>query len=215
MIKVLLADDHQMVLDGLSMLLENEPDIEKVQEVTDGQLVMKVLETVEVDIVVLDIEMPRMDGIETAREIREKYPDVKILVLTMYNTKTFIEQLVKAGAMGYILKNRGKEELIEAIRKIAEGGKYFGEAVTETLINSMVEVGSGVPTPEVILTRREKEILQLIVQGMSTPQIAEKLFIANSTVESHRRNLIDKTDVPNSKALIAFAYENDLVDKNP
>lgn len=211
MIKVLLADDHQMILDGLSMLLDQEPDIEKVQEVTDGELVMKVLETVEVDIVVLDIEMPRMDGIETSRAIKAKYPEVKILILTMYNKKSFIEQLVQAGAMGYILKNRGKEELIDAIRKIANGGKYFGDSVTETLINSLIDDNETSKPIAVVLTRREKEILQHIIQGMSTPQIAEKLFIANSTVESHRRNLIDKTGVPNTKALIAFAYENGLV----
>lgn len=214
MIKVLLADDHQIVLDGLSMLIENEPDMEKVQEVTDGELVLKVLETVEVDVAVLDIEMPRKDGIETAKAIRDQYPDIKVLILTMYNTKSFIEQLVQAGAVGYILKNRGKEELIDAIRTVSKGSKYFGEAVTETLINSLANNHERNAEPiEVIITKREKEILQLIIQGLSTPQIAKQLFIANSTVESHRRNLIDKTGVSNTKALIAFAYENGLVNK--
>ena len=118
MIKVLLADDHQIVLDGLSSLFEEEEDIEKVQEVTDGELVLKFLESHEVDVLVLDIEMPRLDGIETARKIKSQYPDVKILVLTMYNSTQFIKQLIQIGVNGYILKNRGKEELIKGIRKV-------------------------------------------------------------------------------------------------
>ena len=211
MIKVLLADDHQIVLDGLSLLLGADKDIEKVYEATDGDLVLKALKVKDVDVVVLDIEMPIKDGIETTRSIRENFPHVKVLILTMYNTENFIKELVKAGASGYILKNRGKEELVDAIKKVADGGKYFGDAVTETLINGIKTPDKSQALDQVIFTKREKEVLNLIAEGLSTPQIAEKLFIAHSTVETHRRNLIDKTGVPNSKALIRYAYKNGLV----
>ncbi|MEO1052675.1 MAG: response regulator transcription factor [Bacteroidota bacterium] len=212
MIKVLLADDHQIVLDGLSLLLDQEDDIEKVDEVQDGELALKVLQVKKVDVAVLDIEMPFMDGIETTKAIRETHPDVKILILTMYNDESFISQLIQAGASGYILKNRGKEELVEAIRKVAGGGEYFGEAVTNTLIASIKKPKKKLSDDIVQLTKREKEVLKLIAEGLSTPQISERLFIAHSTVETHRRNLIDKTGVPNSKALIRYAYQNGLAE---
>jgi len=211
MIRVLLADDHQIVLDGLNSLLSQEPDIQIVDQVTDGVLVLKVLEVKEVDIVVLDIEMPRLDGIQTTIEIREKYPSVKVLILSMYNDENFIKQIIHTGASGYILKNRGKEELVDAVRKIASGGDYFGESVTSVLIEGLRKGKKEHSKEEVILTKREKEVLKLIVKGLSTPQIAEQLFIAHSTVETHRRNLIDKTGVANSKALISYAINNHLL----
>lgn len=212
MIKVLLADDHQIVLDGLSLLLEMENDIQKVDGVLDGRMVLKVLEYAEVDVAVIDVEMPEMDGIETTIAIKERHPQVKVLILTMYNKEDFIAKLIQAGASGYILKNRGKEELVDAIRKVAKGGEYFGEAVTRALVNSLKTSKKKINNDLVQLTKREEEVLKLIADGLSTPQIAEKLFIAHSTVETHRRNLIDKTGVANSKALIKYAYKNGFMD---
>lgn len=209
MIKVLIADDHQIVLDGLSMLLDKENDIELVAGVLDGDLVLSTLTRNEVDVAVLDVEMPIKGGIETAKIIKDKYPNTKVLILTMYNREEFITQLIQIGVSGYILKNRGKEELVEAIRKVYNGEEYFGDAVTKVLITGIREKKSAVKHG-VQLTRREKEVLKLIAQGLSTPQISEKLFIANSTVDTHRRNLIDKLGVPNSKALMKFAIENGL-----
>ena len=210
MINVLLADDHQIVLDGLSSLLDGEIDIHKVDEVTDGELVLKVLKVKPVDVVVLDIEMPNLDGLETTKVIKSKYPKIKILILTMYNEEGFIKQLVQANVDGYVLKERGKEELVQAIKQVANGKQYFGEAVTKTLLEGIKKLKTGEPE-EVRLTRREKEVLQLIAEGLSTPQIAERLIIAHSTVETHRRNLIDKAGVPNSKALIRFAHKKGFV----
>ena len=212
MIKVLLADDHQIVLDGLSLLLEMENDIQKVEGVLDGSMVLKVLEYAKVDVAVIDVEMPNMDGIAATLAIKEKYPQVKVLILTMYNEENFITQLIQAGASGYILKNRGKEELVDAIRKVANGGEYFGEAVTKALVNSIKTPKKRNDNDLVTFTKREEEVLKLIADGLSTPQIAEKLFIAHSTVETHRRNLIDKTGVANSKALIKYAYKNGFMD---
>ena len=136
MIKVLLADDHRIVLDGLAALLEKEEDIHIADSVTDGDLALKALDLYEVDIAILDIEMPGMDGIETTKIIKERFPEVRVLILTMYKDDDFILVLVDAGASVFVLKNRGKEELVNAIRTVAKGDRYFGDIVTEALIES-------------------------------------------------------------------------------
>lgn len=207
MIKIVLADDHQIVLDGLKMLLHEEYNIELVGEAINGKEVINILETRPVDIAVLDVEMPVMNGIEASEIIKERFPNTKILILTMYNDQAFIRKLIEIGASGYILKNKGKEELVEAIKDIAEGKTFFGREVTNTLISGIQTVIKHKPEKEIPLTKREIDVVKLIADGKSTPQIAEELFIAHSTVETHRRNLIDKTGVPNSKALIKWAIK--------
>lgn len=208
MIRILLADDHQLFLDGLKLLLKEEANINLVAEANNGKEVIDLLTRQEVDIAVLDVEMPQMDGLETSAYIREHYPDTKVLVLTMYNDQAFIRKLIEVGVNGYILKNKGKEELAEAIRDISEGKTYFGREVTNTLISGIQEVIKKKPEKDIPLTRREVDVVRLIADGLSTPQIAERLFIAHSTVETHRRNLIDKTGVPNSKTLIKWAIKH-------
>ena len=208
MIRVLLADDHQLFLDGLKMLLREETNIMLVGEANNGREVVELLKHQEVDIAVLDVEMPDMDGLETSSFIREHYPDTKVLVLTMYNDQSFIRKLIEVGVSGYILKNKGKEELAEAINDIANGKTYFGREVTNTLISGIQEVIKKKPEKEIPLTKREVDVIRLIADGLSTPQIADRLFIAHSTVETHRRNLIDKTGVPNSKTLIKWAIQH-------
>ncbi len=210
MINVFLADDHQIVLDGLTLLLELEKDMNIVGEALNGKEALKKLKHLEVDIAIIDIEMPQMDGIETTKIIKDSHPNIKVLILTMYNDEEFIKNLIQIGASGYILKNRGKEELVDAIRKIYAGGEYFGEAVVKTLISDLKKQKKEVNKNKVLLTKRETEVLKLISDGLSTPQISEILFIAPSTVETHRRNLIDKIGVPNSKALIRYAFEKGL-----
>lgn len=211
-IKVIIADDHKIVLDGLKLLLDREENIETVGEAADGLEVLRILEVNQVDVAVLDIEMPKMDGIETAKALHETYPDVKVLILTMYNEEEFIKNLIQAGVSGYILKNRGKEELVEAVNHVALGGEYFGEAVKQKLVDSLKKPKKEL-SEVVHLTRRETEVIKLIAEGLSTPQIGEKLFIAPSTVDTHRRNLIDKTGVPNSKFLIRYAIERGYLDE--
>ncbi len=208
MIRIILADDHQIVLDGLKMLIHEEENIQLVGEAINGKEVISILEREPVDIAVLDVEMPVMNGIEASEIIQERFPDTKILILTMYNDQTFIRKLIEIGASGYILKNKGKEELVEAIKDIDNGKTYFGREVTNTLISGIQTVVKNKPKKEIPLTKREVDVVKLIADGMSTPQIADTLFIAHSTVETHRRNLIDKTGVPNSKALIKWAIRN-------
>ncbi|MFA0960249.1 response regulator [Roseivirga sp. BDSF3-8] len=212
-INVLIADDHQIVLDGLTLLLQNEEDIHIVDVVADGSLALKVMEYEKVDVAVIDISMPGLDGVETTKAIKEKYPETAVLILTMHNEGGYITELIKTGASGYILKNRGKEELVDAIHKVAAGGQFFSESVTQTLIADIKNGEAAKKKNNMIqLTRREKEVLKHISRGLTSPQIAEVLFIAPSTVETHRRNLIDKIGVPNSKGLVRYAIKNGYSD---
>ncbi|MFY0602752.1 MAG: response regulator transcription factor [Flavobacteriaceae bacterium] len=205
-IRILIADDHQIVIDGLKSLIKNEKHISVVAEACDGKQVLQILEDIAIDIAILDIEMPNLDGVQTTIEIRELYPDIKVLILTMYNKAEFIKNIISAGAHGYILKNKGKEELVKAINIINNGDEYFGDAVTKTLITDLKQKEK--KEQQIRLTKREKEVLMLIADGKTTPQISHELFIAASTVETHRRNLIDKTGVSNSKGLVKFALQN-------
>lgn len=207
-IRLFIADDHQITIDGLRLLLAQEEDMEVVADALDGQAALEVLSICTVDIAILDIDMPKMDGLKLTQIIREKYPHIKILILTMYNDEEFITNLIQAGTSGYVLKNRGKEELVEAIRKIDGGDTYFGQAVTNTLISAIKSPKKKLSESNIPLTRREVEVLNLIILGKTTPQISDDLFIAHSTVETHRRNLIDKTGVANSKALITWGIKN-------
>ncbi|MEM9687140.1 MAG: response regulator transcription factor [Bacteroidota bacterium] len=208
MIKIIIADDHEIVLEGLASLVQPKDGIKMVGLAKNGKEVLAILHEKEVDLVVLDIEMPEMDGIETTKVIREQFPHIKILILTMYNEIGFIRKIMETGAQGYILKNKGKEELVYAIQAIYDGEEYYGKEVSKTVISSMKNTNS---VGEVKLTRREIEVLKRIAQGDTTPIISERLHIAHATVETHRRNLIEKTGVRNTKMLVKFAVEHGYI----
>ncbi|HAS41088.1 MAG TPA: DNA-binding response regulator [Microscillaceae bacterium] len=211
-IKTILADDHHIVLDGLTALINATDDIEVVDVAYNGQHALSLLETHQVDVAVLDIEMPVMDGLKATKEIKAKHKEVKVLILTMYNNERFIKEIIKAGASGYILKNKGGNELVNAIRTIHQGDQYFSKSVTDKLIEDLQKKKRGGVNPK--LTTREKEVLKLIVEGNSTREITEKLFIAGTTVETHRRNLIEKLGVKGTKGLIKHAIENNLLEES-
>jgi len=206
-IKVVIADDHQIVIDGLKSLLSEEKNIEVIGEALNGKEVLNILEKQDVDMIVLDIEMPLLSGVETTKIIKEKYPNVKVLILSMYNTEKFVHNIIEIGADGYILKNKGKEELVLAIKYISEGDEFFGREVEKTY--RMSQKRKNDESKNVKLTKREIEVLKLIAIGNTTPKISDKLYIAHSTVETHRRNLIEKTGVEGgSKGLVRYALEN-------
>lgn len=211
MIRIIIADDHQMFIDGIKALLKNEKDMKVVGEALNGEEVLSVLQKEKADIVLLDISMPVMDGIETTKRLHEKFPEVRILMLTMYNKHEFISGLMNAGASGYILKNTGKKELVEAIEAIYEGKNYFSKDVTETIMKDLHKKPSEVKIELVQLTKREKEVLILIAQEFSTRQIADKLFISQNTVETHRKNLMSKLKVKNLAGLVKFALQTGLI----
>ncbi|KGL59119.1 response regulator transcription factor [Polaribacter sp. Hel1_85] len=205
MINILIADDHEIVVEGLRSLIEAENEISIIGEANNGEQVIPLLENNLVDVAVLDISMPKMDGVDLTLFIKSNYPKVKILILTMHNEIGFIRRVIEAGAHGYILKNKGKEELVRAIKALHSGNEYLGEEVTKTLFSS---IRNSTVYGEIQLTKREKEVLKLIANGNTTPKISDALNIAHSTVETYRRNLLEKTGVKNSKGLVKFAIEN-------
>lgn len=205
MIKIIIVDDHEIVVEGLISLIKENEGITVVGEANNGKDVIPLLQNNKIDVAVLDINMPEMDGIELTRYIRSHFPDIKVLILTMYKDVKFIRRVLEVGAHGYILKNKGKEELVTAIHSVYETGGYIGEDVKNALITSMRSTNI---QGEVRLTKREKEILKYIASGLSTPEIAKKVSRAQSTINSHRKNLIEKTGVKNSKELIIYARDN-------
>lgn len=208
-INVLIVDDHRIVIDGIRSLLKDSDQIHIVGEALNGKEALTVLSEKTVDIIILDIEMPVMNGIEVTKIVKEKYADTKVLILTMYDTPEFVQQAIEIDADGYILKNRGAEELESALQALASGGDYYGKEANKTLRSGLRRKKQN-DINEIQLTKREREVLKLIADGKTTPQISEILFIAHSTVETHRRNLIEKTQVENSsKGLIKFAIENE------
>ncbi len=211
MIRIIIADDHQMFIDGVKALLKNEKDIKVVGEALNGVEVLSLLSRENTDIILLDVNMPEMDGIEATNQIRMKFPSVKILMLTMYNKHEFIFGLVNAGASGYILKNTGKKELLEAIHAVHAGKTYYGKEVTETILQNFSRQPAEHKMESVQLTDREKEVLTLIAQEFTTPEIAAKLFISTNTVETHRKNLMGKLNAKNLAGLVKFALQTGLI----
>ncbi|WP_298416841.1 response regulator transcription factor [uncultured Kordia sp.] len=205
MIKIIIADDHEIVVEGLVSLIQEEDGITVIGQANNGKDVIPLLENNHVDVAVLDINMPKMDGVELTNYIRSEFPNVKILILTMYKDVKFIRRVLEVGAHGYILKNKGKEELVTAIKTIYDEGEYLGDDVKNALVAGL---RSKNVHGEIRLTQREKEVLKLIASGLSSPEIAEKLSRAESTINSHRKNIIEKTGVKNSKKLIIYAREN-------
>jgi len=213
MIKVLIADDHKVFRDGIISILEGENDIEVVGEVGDGRAVIALLETVEPDVILMDITMGDAGGIETSTIIKEKFPTIKILALSMHDESTYIVKMLEAGAKGYLLKNAGGKEMIRAIRVVNEGNTYYSGEVSAAIIDHLTkgtkpkQKKKGIP-----LSKRELEVLGLIAEEFTNPEIAEKLFISIRTVDTHRRNLIEKLGVKNTAGLVKYAIRNGIIE---
>lgn len=211
-IKLLLADDHKIVRDGIKLMLEPQAGIDVVAEADNGKEVLKNLEDQVIDLVVMDINMPEMDGITATKTIKENYPDVKVLALTMSNDDLHIRQMIQAGASGYIMKSAGRNELKEAIETIMDGRHYFSHEATQSIMMDLVKGKGKSSTPDPIhITDRELEILELIVKEFTNQEIAEKLFISPRTVDAHRRNLLQKTGARNTAGLVKYAFQHNLV----
>lgn len=208
MIRIFIADDHEMFRDGIKSLLNSFRSISVVGEATNGEEVLERLKTTEVDVVLLDISMPGINGIEAATMLLKQNPDVKILMLSMFNDAKHIQEVIKSGAKGYVLKDCPTKELVDGIQTVFEGGTFFVDEVKEKLINSFKtdEVHG-----KVVLTKREQLILEMICEDMTTPQIAEKLTLSVHTVESHRKNLLMKTGAKTSIGLVRFAVDNGYI----
>jgi DNA-binding NarL/FixJ family response regulator len=213
-VRILIADDHTMVRQGLSRLLEQQPDLQVVGEATDGQKTVELALSLKPDIVIMDIGMPRMNGIEAAVRIRKLLPKTKILVLSMYSHEHYIHQLIEAGVSGYLLKDDSGRDITKAVRAAIKNEIFLNTAVSKVLTESYRSPGQGGTPFERYnqLTNREREVLQLIAEGHSTRQIAEMLYVSVSTIKSHRANLMEKLNIDSSVKLIHFAIQIGLVD---
>lgn len=210
-IRVAITDDHQMVLDGLQLIVSQESDLDLVGIAHNGQEILDLLSTVPVDVLLLDINMPVMNGIDAMKIIGKEYPDTKVLGLSMLDDTTVIKQLLKYGARGFLLKNSGKDKIVEAINELHKGQKFFDKDIISKLLENDNKKSVGTSLfPK--LSRREKEILNLIIQEFTTQEIATSLFISFGTVETHRRNIINKLGVRNTAGMVRVAFEYQLLD---
>ncbi|MDW3191639.1 MAG: response regulator transcription factor [Cytophagales bacterium] len=205
MIKILYVDDHQLLQESVKKILGSDPEIDILGTASNGkELINLIKRNLEVEVIIIDIEMPEMSGDEVAVYVKKEYPHIKIVVLTQYDTMGYVRQLMEIGVDAYVLKKYGFDELLTAIHQVKNGNSYMGKDVQQLLLESLKSTNI---VGEIKLTRREKEILPLIANGHTSLEISEMLFIAPTTVETHRRNLISKTGSRNTKELIKFAFE--------
>lgn len=213
-INILIVDDHELIINGIKSMLKNIKHFNIVGEASNGIEAIEKTETFLPDVIIMDISMPLLNGIEACSIIVNKFPNIKILALTQHEDNEYIIQMNKAGAFGYLLKNSKKEEFIEAINTVASGNKYFSRKISELLLsNIMIQnlATEEINKNEVPLTKREIEIIRKIVNDMSNQKIADDLHISLRTVETHRRNLMQKLNVKSVVSLIKYAAANNLI----
>lgn len=210
MIRVFIIDDHKMVIEGLELLLKNHEPIVVVGSAMSGEEGILAITHTKVDVVLLDINMPGMNGIDTCKALLKVQPDLKIITISMHKESSLIKLMLSSGAKGYVLKNAGQEVLIKAIESVYEGKMYLDETVNDIVINSMVTQSKKTDTPYPTISKREKEVLQLILEEFTTQEIADRLFISFGTVETHRRNMMIKVGAKNTAGLVKFALEYEL-----
>ena len=212
MIKLLIADDHQLFIDGLKTVLNPEPDIEIVGQALNGEEVLSFLEQNDVDVLLMDINMPVLDGIQTSKIIIKKYKNAKVLILTMHDNIEFINQIIRAGVSGCLIKTTSKEDLIDAIKTVASGNTYFSKDVREAIVGSLRDdKSSKTKNNEIQLTKREIEIIKYIAQEFTTPEIARFLGLSPHTIDKQRRNLLSKLKVRNTVGLVKWAIEKEII----
>ena len=213
-IKILVVDDHAIVREGVRMILAKENDLEVVGEAGDGQQALELTERVRPDVVIMDISMPGMGGIEATQTVRARHPEVQVLALTMHEDETYVFQLLRAGAAGYVLKRAAAQDLVQAVRAAAKGEAFLYPSIARKVVEDYlrrVETGEERERYDG-LTTREKEILTLIAQGLSNQQIAEKLFISIKTVQTHRAHILEKLGLHDRTELVRYAIRKGLIE---
>lgn len=205
-IKLYLIDDHQIVIDGLKLMLENTPGMQLIGENTNPEKALTELNTLQPDVLICDVNMPGMTGIELSKTLSKTNPKIRILILTMIDSVHTLNELLESGVKGYVLKNKGREELITAIQTVASGNNFFSAEI----MRQVLAAAKSVDKPQ-RLTSREIEIIKLLAKGLSSPAIAEKLFISENTVETHRRNILRKTNTHSTVELINYSRTNHVI----
>jgi len=209
MITILLADDHTMVRQGLKALLQEEPGFSIVGEAQDGHETIALTESLRPDVLVVDLMMPGVGGLEVMRQVGRKSPATRFVVLSMYANEAYVVEALRSGALGYVLKDTGADELVKAIRQVSQGVRYLSPPLSESALETYLERARG--GAKDALTPREREVLQLAAEGRSNADIAERLFIAPRTAETHRANLMRKLGLHSQAELIHYAFQSGLV----
>jgi DNA-binding NarL/FixJ family response regulator len=199
MTRVFIVDDHYMVIEGIHSLLQHEKEIEWMGHAMNAASCLAFLQKEQPDVIFMDISMPDKSGIDLCKEVSEKYPLISVIGLSTFNQQSFIQKMMENGASGYVLKNATQEELLEAIATVMQGKNYLSFEASQTLRKT--------EEAHVVLTRREKEVLELIAEGMTNNEIAQKLFISTGTVDTHRKNLLAKMEAKNTASLIRIATQ--------
>lgn len=215
-VRVILVDDHTIIRDGIRALLKSSQDIAVIGEAASGKELIAMLPNNEVDVILMDINMPDMDGFETTAYLREKYPHLRILILSMLEQPNYVHKIIEAGASGYLLKNVGRDEMTCALKIVSGGGQYICSTISLALLRKFQPDNiKPVIAPELSQTRdlsqREVEILKLIADGLTNAEIADKIFTSKRTVETHRQNIIEKTKAKNTAALIKYAISKGII----
>ncbi|HEY8466230.1 MAG TPA: response regulator transcription factor [Solirubrobacterales bacterium] len=211
--KILLADDHQMVRGGLKVVLDAEPDLEVVAEAGDGAEALRIGIEEDIDLAVLDVSMPRLTGLQVARELHRHRPELRTLILSMHENEQYFFEALKAGASGYVLKSAANRDLIDAVRAAMRGEPFIYPAAASALVRDYLErAARGEETPSDPLTPRELEVTKLIAEGLTSEEIAETLVISRKTVERHRANILEKLGMRNRVELTRYAIRRGLVE---
>ncbi|MDH7515535.1 MAG: response regulator transcription factor [Bacteroidota bacterium] len=211
-IAVCLADDHQLVREGLRVLLEAEGDIHVVGEASDGRTAIALVADRQPDIVVMDITMPELNGIDATRRIREEYPSTRVVILSMHATREHVFRAIRAGADGYVLKESAANEVVSAVRSVARGHRYLSEKIVDLVIDDYIQAGEQERSPLDRLSAREREIFQLTAEGKSLKDIAETLFLSPKSVETYRSRVYDKLGVRDLPGLVKLAIQFGIID---
>ncbi|QJX46354.1 response regulator transcription factor [Hymenobacter taeanensis] len=216
MIRVLLADDHTILRDGIRALLAREPDIEVVGEAGHGQGVLDLLTQTPADVLLMDLNMPVLDGFATMPLLQKQYPGVQVVILSMLDNEEYVHRAMQAGALGYVLKSAESTEIVFAIRTVATGQSFLctevGISTLNRLLSCPTAAYSAVEVPRNNdLSSREMEVLRLIAEGLTNAEIADKLFTSKRTIETHRQNIIEKTQAKNTAALVRYAMSQGLI----
>ncbi|HKL32533.1 MAG TPA: response regulator transcription factor [Tangfeifania sp.] len=210
-IKVLIADDHQLFREGLVNLISSAPDIEVIAEAKDGKEATEKTKQLNPDVVLIDIGMPEMNGIEATRILKKQQPQVKVIAVSMHSDRQFVKGILEAGADGYLLKNCTYRQLIDAIKSVVEGKKYLSDDITEMVIKGYLDPAEEVSDNQSELSERELEILKLYAEGKSTREISEKLFISVKTVGTHKQHIFEKLGLKSNADMVKYAIKEGLI----
>jgi len=208
---ILLADDHRLVREGLRKLIEEREDLRVVAEATTGQEAIELCDRLQPDVVLMDISMPGLSGIDATRRICKTNPGTRVLILSMHDNQGYVEEVLRSGASGYVLKDSAASDLLQAIDAVRRGDSFLSPTVTQQVVEAIARPGDRPLAAASHLTDREREVLTLIAEGLSSKEIAQKLGVSLKTIESHRANLMDKLDIHKVSGLVRFAIRAGLV----